>query len=51
MADVFPAHTRATGLSFAYDATVGIFGGFTPTIAIAMIAATGHRFRPATTFW
>lgn len=46
MADVFPAHTRATGLSFAYNATVGIFGGFTPTIATAMIAATGSVVSP-----
>ncbi|UUV32839.1 MFS transporter [Amycolatopsis roodepoortensis] len=46
MADVFPAHTRATGLSFAYNATVGIFGGFTPTIATAMIAATGSPVSP-----
>lgn len=46
MADAFPVHTRATGLSFSYNATVGIFGGFTPTIATAMIAATGSPVSP-----
>ncbi|MGW4065839.1 MFS transporter [Amycolatopsis sp. NPDC004747] len=46
MADAFPAHTRATGLSFGYNATVGIFGGFTPTIAAALIATTGSPVSP-----
>nr|WP_240521767.1 MFS transporter [Amycolatopsis vastitatis] len=46
MADAFPAHTRATGLSFGYNATVGIFGGFTPTIAATLIATTGSPVSP-----
>ena len=46
MADAFPAHTRATGLSFGYNATVAIFGGFTPTIAAALIATTGSPVSP-----
>lgn len=46
MADAFPPHTRATGLSFGYNATVGIFGGFTPTIAATLIATTGSPVSP-----
>jgi MFS family permease len=46
MADAFPPHTRATGLSFGYNATVGIFGGFTPTIAAALVASTGSPVSP-----
>jgi MHS family proline/betaine transporter-like MFS transporter len=46
MADAFPPHTRATGLSFGYNATVGVFGGFTPTIAAALVATTGSPVSP-----
>jgi MHS family proline/betaine transporter-like MFS transporter len=46
MADAFPARTRATGLSFGYNTTVGVFGGFTPTIAAALVATTGSPVSP-----
>ncbi|WP_285759143.1 MFS transporter [Nocardiopsis ansamitocini] len=46
MADAFPVGARATGLSFSYNTTVAIFGGFTPTIAAALIAATGQQVSP-----
>jgi MHS family proline/betaine transporter-like MFS transporter len=46
MADVFPTRARATGLSFSYNTTVALFGGFTPTIAAALIEATGSPVAP-----
>ncbi|QNP74415.1 MFS transporter [Streptomyces roseirectus] len=46
MADAFPPHARATGLSFSYNTTVAVFGGFTPTIAAALTRATGSGVAP-----
>ncbi|MET8978315.1 MFS transporter [Streptomyces sp. NPDC004539] len=46
MADAFPPHARATGLSFSYNTTVAVFGGFTPTIAAALTQATGSGVAP-----
>ncbi|MFC3998045.1 MFS transporter [Nocardiopsis sediminis] len=46
MADMFPVESRATGLSFSYNTTVAAFGGFTPTIASALIATTGQQVSP-----
>lgn len=46
MSDVFPARARATGLSFSYNTAVGVFGGFTPTIAAALVAGTGSQVSP-----
>ncbi|WP_037357124.1 MFS transporter [Amycolatopsis orientalis] len=46
MADAFPARTRATGLAFSYNTAVGAFGGFTPAIATALVAATGSPVSP-----
>ncbi|RZQ62754.1 MFS transporter [Amycolatopsis suaedae] len=46
MSDAFPVRARATGLSFSYNTAVGIFGGFTPTIATALITATGSQIAP-----
>ncbi|MPY56813.1 MFS transporter [Streptomyces spongiae] len=47
MSDVFPARARATGLSFSYNTTVAVFGGFTPTIAAALVTTTGSQVSPA----
>ncbi|MCX4908288.1 MFS transporter [Streptomyces sp. NBC_00878] len=46
MSDAFPAEARATGLSFSYNTTVAVFGGFTPTIAAALVTATGSQVSP-----
>jgi len=46
MADIFPARARATGLSFSYNTTVALFGGFTPTIAAALTETTGSPVSP-----
>ncbi|MEV0232310.1 MFS transporter [Nonomuraea sp. NPDC050786] len=47
MADAFPVHARATGLSFSYNTAVAIFGGFTPAIAAALVSGTGSQASPA----
>ncbi|PQZ96943.1 MFS transporter [Arthrobacter sp. MYb224] len=46
MADVFSDSTRATGLSFSYNAAVAVFGGFTPMICAFLIEATGQPIAP-----
>jgi MHS family proline/betaine transporter-like MFS transporter len=46
MADVFPVRSRATGLAFSYNTATAIFGGFTPTIAAALITFTGQQIAP-----
>ncbi|MEV0373588.1 MFS transporter [Streptomyces sp. NPDC050636] len=46
MSDVFPVEARATGLAFSYNTTVALFGGFTPTIAAALVTATGSQVSP-----
>ncbi|MFE1771406.1 MFS transporter [Streptomyces sp. NPDC059008] len=46
MSDAFPVEARATGLAFSYNTTVALFGGFTPTIAAALVTATGSRISP-----
>jgi MHS family proline/betaine transporter-like MFS transporter len=47
MSDVFPVQARATGLAFSYNTTVAVFGGFTPTIAAALVTATGSQISPS----
>ncbi|MCX5087309.1 MFS transporter [Streptomyces sp. NPDC001939] len=47
MSDVFPAEARATGLAFSYNTTVAVFGGFAPTIAAALVTATGSQISPS----
>jgi MHS family proline/betaine transporter-like MFS transporter len=46
MADAFPEQTRATGLAFSYNTAVGVFGGFAPTIATALVTTTGSPVSP-----
>ncbi|MBP2387259.1 MFS transporter [Paeniglutamicibacter kerguelensis] len=47
MADIFPSKTRATGLSFSYNAAVAVFGGFTPMICAYLIEVTGQPMAPS----
>lgn len=42
LAELFPTHVRATGVSLAYSLGVAIFGGFAPTIITALIGSTGR---------
>jgi len=47
--ELIPAPVRCTGLAFAYNASVGWFGGTTPLIATWLIAATGNPIAPG--YW
>jgi MFS transporter, MHS family, proline/betaine transporter len=47
--ELMPAAVRCTGLAFAYNASIGYFGGTTPLIAAWLITATGNPIMPA--YW
>ena len=47
--ELIPAAVRCTGLAFAYNASIGWFGGTTPMIAAWLIATTGDPIMPA--YW
>jgi MHS family proline/betaine transporter-like MFS transporter len=42
LVEMFPTKQRLMGLSTAFNASTGLFGGFAPFIATALIAATGQ---------
>jgi MFS family permease len=44
LAEMFPAKVRYTSMSLPYHIGNGWFGGFLPSIAFAMVAATGDIF-------
>jgi MFS family permease len=44
LVELFPARIRYTSLSLPYHVGNGWFGGFLPTIAFAMVAATGDPY-------
>ena len=45
--ELMPAPIRCTGLAFAYNASMGLFGGTTPLIAAWLIKYTGNPIAPA----
>jgi MHS family proline/betaine transporter-like MFS transporter len=47
LADLFPTHMRATGMSISYALAVSIFGGFAPLINSLLIDLTGDKIAPA----
>lgn len=47
--ELTPAPVRCTGLAFAYNASIGWFGGTTPLIATWLITQTGDPIMPA--YW
>ena len=47
MAELFPTRTRGTGMALSYNISVPVFGGFAPTIATWLIAATGSDLAPS----
>lgn len=47
--ELIPPAVRCTGLAFAYNASIGWFGGTTPMIAAWLIATTGDPIMPA--YW
>ncbi|MCP3716833.1 MFS transporter [Paraburkholderia sp. CNPSo 3281] len=46
MASFFPTRTRTTGMALAYNVGTTVFGGFTPLVVAALIAATGNNLAP-----
>ncbi len=44
LVELFPARIRYTSMSLPYHIGNGWFGGFLPTIAFAMVAATGDIY-------
>nr|WP_199189472.1 MFS transporter [Trinickia dabaoshanensis] len=47
MSEMFPAATRSTGMSVAYNIGVTVFGGFTPAVVTWLISATANRSAPS----
>jgi MFS family permease len=44
LVEFFPSHIRYTSMSLPYHIGNGWFGGFLPTVAFAMVAATGNIY-------
>jgi MHS family proline/betaine transporter-like MFS transporter len=49
MVELIPRQVRCTGLAFAYNASIGYFGGTTPLIAAWLVTSTGDPIAPA--YW
>ena len=47
--ELIPNAIRCTGLAFAYNASIGFFGGTTPMISAWLISSTGNPVSPA--YW
>ena len=47
--ELMPTPVRCTGLAFAYNASIGLFGGTTPFMASWLISMTGNPIMPA--YW
>lgn len=47
LSEIMPKQVKALGFSFSYSLAVGIFGGFTPTMATILIEYTGSKASPA----
>ena len=47
--ELMPVAVRCTGLAFAYNASIGLFGGTSPLIAAWLINYTGNPIAPA--YW
>ena len=47
--ELMPSAVRCTGLAFAYNASIGFFGGTTPMISAWLINTTGNPITPA--YW
>jgi nitrate/nitrite transporter NarK len=45
--EIFPRRVRTTGLSLVYSVAVGIFGGFSLSVASYLIKLTGNTTAPA----
>jgi MHS family citrate/tricarballylate:H+ symporter-like MFS transporter len=46
LTEIVPASVRTAGFSLAYSLATALFGGFTPAVSTALIAATGDKAAP-----
>ena len=47
MVDMFPTHTRLSGVGMGYNLSMGLLGGTTPLICTWLVAKTGDITAPA----
>jgi MHS family proline/betaine transporter-like MFS transporter len=47
LVELFPTHTRYTGMAIGYNLCVALMGGTTPLIATGLISLTGNELAPA----
>lgn len=43
LSELFPPKIRYTGLSLSYHLGTGVFGGFTPLVALSLVTSTGNE--------
>lgn len=43
LSELFPPKIRYTGLSLSYHVGTGVFGGFTPLVALSLVTSTGNQ--------
>ncbi|MFN6548332.1 MFS transporter [Mycolicibacterium nivoides] len=43
LSELFPPKIRYTGLSLSYHLGTGVFGGFTPLVALSLVTSTGNQ--------
>ena len=46
LTEIMPVEVRTSGFSVAYSLATAVFGGFTPAVSTALIAATGDKAAP-----
>jgi MFS family permease len=47
LAEIFPRHVRASGLSVVYSTVVAVFSGFSPFVLTWLVHETGNKLAPA----
>ena len=47
LAEIFPRHVRATGLSVVYSTVVAVFSGFSPFVLTWLVHESGNKLAPA----
>jgi MFS family permease len=47
LAEIFPRHVRASGLSIVYSVVVAVFSGFSPFVLTWLVHESGNKLAPA----
>jgi MHS family proline/betaine transporter-like MFS transporter len=47
LAEIFPRHVRASGLSTVYSVVVAVFSGFSPFVLTWLVHESGNKMAPA----